>query len=725
MPLPSWPRWRALACAMLAALLLAPGAVLAQAEPSPPATLVADRIYLANSDVLVADGNVIVFYRGAQLTATNIAYDAQSGELRIEGPIRLAEAGAEGSVLLADSAQLSADLRDGVLQGARMVLARELQLAANTISRSEGRFTTLEQVVASSCQICVTDPTPLWEIRARRVVHDALKRQLVFDNAQFRALGVPLAYFPRLQLPDPTATRMTGFLMPEIRTTSGLGTGFKLPYFVALGPSRDLTLTAYLAAASTRTLEARYRQALRFGTLQFSGAVSRDDLLADRTRRYLFGDASFDLAGGTRLGLQLRLSSDRAYLLDYGITADDRLWSGATLERLAADRLLWARLGNTQSLREGESNATEPMLAGDLRWLRVWQPATIGGELVFEARLHGHRRQSSLAFDGPDPDADADGRDLLSAALMLEWRRNWLTAQGLQLGALVGLGADFHAVGQDNMYAGTTAALRPQLALDLRWPWLRVDAGATQVIEPVAQLVWSTSDNSAVPNEDSRLVEFDQGNLFALSRFPGIDAREGGLRANLGVSWTRQSETDWSAALAVGRVLRLRDPGGFGSGSGLAGTRSDWLLAARLGTTGGLSIANRALIADDLSFSRDELRLSLQRGSYALTAGYIWMQPDMLEGRPLATSELLLDTTWKWASGWTGSLGSRYDFTAGRAASARLGLRYETECLALDVSLSRRFTSSTSVRPETDFGLSVALAGFGAGSGGQRRSCMR
>ncbi len=120
--------------------------------------------------------------------------------MTITGPIRMVDASGN-TVILADSAALDRDLRNGILNGARLVLARELQLAANRIARQEGRYTVLDRVVASSCQICATNPTPLWEIRARRVTHDSLTRQLYFEHAQFRAMGVPLAWLPALRSP--------------------------------------------------------------------------------------------------------------------------------------------------------------------------------------------------------------------------------------------------------------------------------------------------------------------------------------------------------------------------------------------------------------------------------------------------------------------------------------------------------------------------------------------
>ena len=66
-------------------------------------------------------------------------------------------------------------------------------------------------------------------------------------------------------------------------------------------------------------------------------ADTRDDLLPDDTRGYLFADGSFALADEFKLGLQIRTTSDDSYLLNYDVTDEDRLWSGVTLERVRAE----------------------------------------------------------------------------------------------------------------------------------------------------------------------------------------------------------------------------------------------------------------------------------------------------------------------------------------------------------------------------------------------------
>ena len=688
------------------------------------ATLVADRVFLTGDDLLTAEGAVEAFYKDARVKAARIVYDARTETLDITGPISLTDA--SGTVILADSAHLSRDLQNGLLKSARMVMDQQLQLAALEINRIDGRYTRMDKVVASSCQVCPSNPVPLWEIRARRVVHDQLERQIYFDHAQFRIAGVPVFYLPRLRMPDPTLKRATGFLQPEVRTTSELGPGLKLPYFIALGDHRDLTVTPYAATTRTRTLGLRYRQAFATGTIEANGALSDDDIRPGKTRGYLFLDGTFALPRDFKLGIDLQTVSDPAYLLDYGVTDTDWLTSGVSVER--ARRNEYAAIGvyHHRSLRPGDDNATLPNLAADLEFERRFYPRYLGGEGRLSFQLHGHRRSSSLAFDA-NGDGIVDGRDVSRATLSLGWHKSWVMPNGMVFSGATDLTADVYSIAQDVTFPGSVTRFLPQAAVELRWPWVRSSAGgASQVIEPVVQLVVAPDRLHAVPNEDSTVATLDEGNLFSFSRFPGADGRELGNRLNIGLGWTRYDPAGWSLGVTGGRVFRARDLGQFTPGSGLDGRSSDWLVSAQLRTNGGLSVQNRVLFDNGFDVSRNELNFGLARDRYSVDAGYLWMVADPAEGRPTATSELVLDAGWDMANNWRGQLAGRYDFNLQRAARAQIGLSYRSECAVVDLSLSRRFTSSTSVAASTDFNLSVSLVGFGAGSGGSaRKSCAR
>ena len=678
------------------------------------ATLVADRIEISARSVLTASGKVEVFFGATRLRAESITYDRSTNRLIITGPITLTDA--SGAVLTAEQADLSTDLQQGILKGARLVLDQQLQLAAAQINRVGGRYTQLSRVVVSSCQVCAAHPVPVWELRAVRVVHDQQERQLYFDKVTFRAVGVPIFYFPRLRMPDPTVKRATGFMMPRVRTTSTLGTGVKLPYFIRLGDSKDLTLTPYLATNATQTLDLRFRQALRYGSVEVNGAVSSDTLIQGTLRGYLIGRADLGFGDGYRLQVDVQSVSDAAYLFDYAKGSTDRLRNAVTLSRTDAARYFNGQLLHITSIRQGEDNATLPSLIGEVTYARRFRPALVGGEARLQFQTYSLHRDSQ---------ADQAGRDTARASLRGDWRRTWILPSGIAASLQTALTADLYRINQDRTFQATFARITPDAALELRWPWSRTTPdGPAVVIEPIAQLVFSPTAGIAVPNEDSVLVEFDEGNLFSLSRFPGSDLTERGPRANFGLTWTRYDPAGWVAGATLGRTVRLHDLGQFSAGSGLAGRRSDWLVAAQL-KSGHLSLTDRALLDEDLSVSKNELRLTLYRDRLSLATSHLWLVAEPAENRAVATSEWALNASYALDNGWTGKINWLYDHTAGRAFSAGLGLQYRGDCVNLDMSVSRRFASSSNVTSTTDFGLSVDLAGLNgaAKTGVSRRSC--
>ena len=707
---------RALLALLLAATLLA--APAARAQETDPAVLLADRVEIAGDDRLIASGNVEVIQGDTRLTAAGITYDGATESLRIDGPITMTD-GAD-TVILASEAELSTDLRNGLLRSARMVLNQQLQLAAAEINRVNGRYTQLYKTVASTCQVCASRPVPLWQIRAKRIIHDEEARQLYFEGARFEVAGVPIVYLPRLRLPDPTLERATGFLTPTFRTTDALGFGVKIPYFITLGDHADLTLTPYVSANSTRTLEYRFRRAFRSGTLSFEGAVTEDDIRGGELRSYLFAEGHFDLGRGYTLDFDIETVSDTGYLLDYDFGDSDRLDSAFTIARTRRDHDFRAEVTAYRSLRDSESNETQPTIVGDLHWERRFTPGWLGGSAGLTFDLHGHHRRSELDIDGPDDDSITDGRDVIRATGRLDWRRDWLLGNGMMVGALGAINLDYTEVTDDAAFPDSEFVVTPQAAVELRWPFIRRSPLATHILEPIVQLAWTPENDTALPNDESTLLEFDEGNLFALDRFPGGDAYERGLRANLGLRWTRFDADGWTLGVTLGRILRSEDLGQFDGYRALDGTRSEWLAAVQLDLPNRLTLTNRALFDDSFSFSRNELRAAWSTASFSLAGSYIWMEGNELENRPLDVNEFTVDSAWQVDDNWLVSLDWRYDVEQDRAAAATLGVEWRNECVEVDLAVSRRFTSSTAVEPTTDFGFQVSLSGFGSSRASQR-----
>lgn len=696
------------------AFLLALAAAALPAAAQDLASLVADRILVDPAGAVTATGNVEVYYRGTRLTAQSVSYDRTGDRLTITGPIRITDA--DGTILIADQAQLDRDLSEGVLISARMVLDQQLQIAADEIARTSDRYTRLDRVVASSCQVCAENPVPLWEIRASRVTHDQTGRQLYFENAQLRFAGVPVFYLPRLRLPDPTLDRATGALIPQFRSSSELGTGIKLPYFIAMGDHRDLTLTPYLSS-STTTLEFRYRQATRGGDILAEGALTEDDI--DGSRGYLFASARHRLPKGFLLEMQGEFVSDPGYLFTYGYSDKDRLTNEISITRVRDKDLFRAAATEYRTLRATEIpiRDTLPDQVLDLYYTRELPELSFGGRTWLTVDSASLIRPSTV---------DIDGRDMARIGIGADWSRDWLLTPGIIATAELGLRVDAYTINEDSTYDAALTRVVPRAAAELRWPFSRTTAaGATEVLEPVLRIDVSDTGGDLVPLEDSRVIEFDEANLFAFSRYPGVDGAEDGVRVAAGATWRHFDPSGWNIDLAFGRVASLDGDLGYGAALGLSGDRSEWLFAGRLGMGENLALTSRSLFNDQTEVTLSETRIDWQAETFGLASSYVFAVPEPAEDRDARLSEWTFEGSYKVSPNWTASADWRYDFTSDRAARTGLGLDYRNECAEVSLSLSRRYASSTSVDPTTEFGFRVSLLGVGGSEAdvAARRAC--
>lgn len=709
---------------LVALLCVLAGPAVAQDTPDAdtmPAMLVADAVFVEDSERLIATGNVEAFHNGVRMTAGRIVYDGATDQLIIDGPIRIIDE--TGNILVASYAELDEGLQNGLLSGARMVLDQQLQVASVEARRVNGRYTQFSKVAVTSCLVCGDRKVPLWQIRASRVVHDDEERQLYFDNAQFRVLDVPIFYFPHLRLPDPTLERARGFLFPTFTSNSLLGLGIKAPYFFPIGRHQDLTLTPYVSP-ETRTMGFRYRRAFRSGKLTVTGALSSDTLM-DTARGYLFAEGEFQVARDYKLSFDLKGVSDDAYLYDYDLSGADRLASNLSLTRVTADSFMDTSVLNYQSLRDYENNATQPRFMADYRREQRFFP-TFGGEVRLGTDVHGHLRLSKRDTDGPDDDTDVDGRDVTRLNAEFSWRNRWTVVGGLRVGLSTHLWADHYITEDDITSDAEVSRAVPGVAVEFRYPMHRLGSGGGRtLLEPIVQLGWVGGERLRNPNDESTRVEFDEANLLSLSRFPAADRREHGTSLAAGMRWLHRAPGGWSAALTLGKVWRETADADFSASSGLAGTASDLLIAGRFANPLGITLSARGLLDDDGLFSKTEARAGWSNTRMDLGASYLFLATDADEDRTKRQSEWTFDGRYQLTRNWATSGEARYDLADDRLDRVGLGLQYRNECIQVDLQATRNYASSTNLEPSTDFDLTVALRGFGAGASGKeyRRTC--
>ena len=326
-----------LSTAAIAAGALPPAAAVQTVAPAKVDRLVVDAkslTYDRDADIITAEGDVQLYYQGRVLEADRVVYNRKTSRVFAVGNAKLTEA--DGTVAYGDRFDLTDDFKNGFIDSLNTVTKDKTYLSAPRGERRAGETSVLDAATYTACAPCKEHPEkpPFWQIKAMRIVHNSSERMVYFEDATFELAGVPIAYIPYLSAPDPSVTRKTGFLTPAYVYASKLGFGARIPYFLALAPNYDLTLTPTFLTKQGVLLQAEWRQRLINGSYSIiaSGIDQLDPATFDKEpygtgRRELRGavesHGKFFINDQWNFGWDIAVLSDKYFYQDYNIRSSN------------------------------------------------------------------------------------------------------------------------------------------------------------------------------------------------------------------------------------------------------------------------------------------------------------------------------------------------------------------------------------------------------------------
>ncbi len=99
--------------------------------------------------------------------------------------------------------------------------------------------TVINKGIFTSCSL--NNNCPPWSIKSEKIIHDKVKRDMIYKNAILKIYDVPVLYFPKFFHPDSTVKRRSGFLQPQLNNHRILGSSIYIPYFRTFGDDQDYT----------------------------------------------------------------------------------------------------------------------------------------------------------------------------------------------------------------------------------------------------------------------------------------------------------------------------------------------------------------------------------------------------------------------------------------------------------------------------------------------------
>ena len=498
-------------------------------------------------------GNVDVHVGEREIQADQLIYDRNNNSLNVSGQVRFHDP----TVLVQGDTGRYGD--DGALfnHAQFQLLQQSGHGSASQISMSPSEVITLRDVTYTSCP----QQRATWQIRARELRLDTAGGVGVGRGAIIDVHDIPIAYLPWISFPLNDA-RKSGFLFPEISTSSRSGGMLATPWYWNIAPTQDATLvpTYYTYRGLDMGVQYRFLSSWNRGSIDASylpsdraygtelRAEGRSDPNSDRS--YLRLLDRLQLPGNTRIDTSVESVSDSEYFEDF--SQGSQSTSTPFLARSVAighRNDIWNLRGEMLDFQTLDNTLPDqdrpyiqlPRLTAAGSWSPQHWPLLLTG---IDAELVNFTRSIGGACSCADASCGACSSAPCAVASTLPNSAPWPCVSGWRLDARPHLGLDL---------SGPGYFLRPNIAWDLTQyalrdagapdsspqrslPILDVDTGLqferlagsggarTMTLEPRVMYVYIPyRDQASLPIFDTSTPDLNSIELFRPNRYVGVD----------------------------------------------------------------------------------------------------------------------------------------------------------------------------------------------------------
>ena len=656
------------------------------------------------NQIVTARGAVEIHNDNTVMQADQVQVEQKIDVMHAEGNVALISE--DKNIVFAKKTSMSSDFANGSANNVAMLMTDNSRFIAHDARRLDNRYMLFSNGLFSPCNLCQSNPrkAPLWQVKASKVTHDTVKKDIIYRDARLEMWGVPLLYTPYLSHPDPTVKRRQGLLNVSYSNSPNLGTAVVVPYYFDIAPDMDYTFKPNFNGKDNVRLAGTLRKRFEKGDMLINHSIAITDRLDDdgitkfdQIRGHLQGYAHFDINKVYRTGVNFAVVTDKNYLARYGETTEDVLTNRVFVEGFKGRGFRAAEMFYFQDNRPG-ARPQQPLVLPRIRISEIGEPnMTLGGRWSFDGEATALKRDT--------------GQDVKKLGIDFGWQRRDILPLGFVSTLKTSVRNDTFFV--NNMISpdvpgriyndDVTNRLFPQGQVTLGLPLAGYAETFTHTIEPIFALSASPTrkPNPRIPNEDSQDVDFDTSNLFELNRYPGTDSLEQGIRTSYGFKTGFYNHSGGFSEFTFGQSYRISDDPQFPKGTGLDAPLSDYVGQLKLQPGSWLTMDYNFRLDKSLAVSRrHEVYTSFGVPQFRPHFTYTYSDPAIfVPGISNRVEELKSGFTSNFTKYWTLGFDQTHDMRAGTAGPRTTGvsLTYQDECFTSFLSFSRDHTARTGV----------------------------
>lgn len=688
-------------------------------EEEPDIYFVADELVSNDKDkILEANGNVVIRRANMTLYTDKLVYEQLTDNITAIGNVRLEED--EGHVVYADRVNLADKMSKAEMNKIKVILSDETKIWAEQFRKKTNDNKIMRNALYTPCDFCEGSEKPLWQIRARKVTHDAKRKDINYNDAFLDIKGVPVLYTPFLSHPDPTVRRRSGFLTPNIGSSNYLGGTLQVKYFWDINSNSDLLLSPIFTTDKDVVWGGRYRSYFNKGYLNFEGTYLNDD---NNHRGNIFAKTRYEINDFWVADADIKYASDSLYLKELDLSGEDDAWLTSNIKLQKFDyrdyALIEAYYYKLISYDLKEHNASE---YARMKYNKPLVAPLAEYEFVSDVDTIGSYWKNTFSWASVYHEGDNLSHRL---TMINSWNLPWISPFGERYKIVASLKSDayyvdgYSEVGTTNDYSGDVIRVFPQLGIEWKLPLVKATESSRQIIEPIIVGVLAPNGGNKankIPNEDSEDVELDDTNILNLDRYSGYDRNDSGSRISYGLNWSSYGNIMGRTSAFIAQTYSFNKNSSFSGNMENEGRLSDYVGRIYAAPSNNLDLNYRfRLDKDNYKLQYSELGAKIGNNLLNMYVSYIYLQKnknatELFDKR----KELYTSVRASLTRDWSVSIYNRQDLSdSGKSLEHGGNLIYEDECFKFITTVKKYNSNDPSLDNNYEFNFTFYLKTLG------------
>ena len=519
---------------------------------------------------LLIDGQATVRRPGLAIKADNILYDQSRDIVNAEGHVRLSR---DGSMFEGPRLKLQVDSFQGTFETPTFEIYRSGGYGdASQVEFIDDKRQIIHDARYTTCRRTPgPEWLPEWFVKAAHMTMDSEESTVQAEDVQLRFKGVPLMSASSVSFAMSDEPK-SGFLPSLIGVDSVSGLSVSVPYYLAIAPNRDATITTNLMSQRGASVDSEFRYLEQDYKGQARLIAMPNDSLRQQSRWGLTTqhngslDTGLDAVGRVGVGLTLNRVSDDNFWRDFprsGLALTQRLLpSTGVVSWGRGDFTMTAQVQRWQTLQIDTAAITPPYDRAPQITLRYgqWNAEGLDWSVVGDTtRFETNFSRIPNVSDATLASLRNGERSYVQAQVSRPWVRPWgfvtpkvqLHATRYQLDNALSTGeSSFNRV-------LPTVSLDSGLVFERETSWF--GKNILQTLEPRAFYARTPyRDQSLFPVYDSGAADFNLSTIYSENPYVGQDRLVDNNSLTLGVTTRLFDAESGAERLKLGMAQRIR-----------------------------------------------------------------------------------------------------------------------------------------------------------------------